>query len=417
MAIVWATTTAALVCALGLQVPTATPPSPPDPAQSPTTPPTLRPQTLRDPTIAPRKAPPPRQSQSPDASQRSTPTTRDVSGLRATRLFAPPNGPVEVQIRGADSQTPYTLLLIDSAGEVLGMAKDLRSGRIDLLTALPGVQGMHRAAWLQLAANDEAVGTPLVVQPLREPPPVRTVRSKRPDGTTEYTKIVGWGSEALDPDDTTIDEVKRAWIAGDPAVLSGYRIYPDMDVLIRTDHGEMRVALAPHEAPATVWNFRTLVREGFYDRGGFHRVVPADREGRPFVIQGGDPTLTGNGGPGHVLALEPSRLPHDYGVLSMARADEPHSAGSQFFIALGREATARLDGQYCAFGFVVSGSRTIDSIAATPIADAATGRPTEIPVILSMQLVPAPARMPGTDRSSERVKTTTQAGDTPPTVR
>jgi len=340
-----------------------------------------------------------------------------VTALRAARLFAPPNGPVEIIIRGTDPETKHTLLLIDSAGEVLGMAKDLSSSKIDLLSVLPGVQGMHRAAWLQLAANDEAIGSPLIIQPLREPPPVRTARSKRPDGSTEFTRVVGWGREALDPDDTTIDEIKRTWIDGDPPVLSGYRIYPEMDVLVRTDHGEMRIALAPHEAPATVWNFRTLVREGFYDRGGFHRIVPADREGRPFVIQGGDPTLSGNGGPGHVLALEPSRLPHDYGVLSMARADEPHSAGSQFFIALGREATARLDGQYCAFGFVVSGSRTIDSIAATPIADASTGRPKEIPVILSMQLVPAPARMPGTDRSSERVKPTIDAGNVPPTVR
>jgi len=386
-------------------------------AAPPNTPPTLRPQTLRDPTIAPRAAPLPRSSPSRDGAADSSRSPRDGSRLRSARVFSPPNGPVEVVIRGADPQTRHTLLLIDSAGEVLGMVKDIPSGKVDLLQALPGVQGMNRAAWLQLAVNDEAVGSPLVVQPLREPPPVRTVRSKRPDGTTEFTKVVGWGSEPLDPDDTTLDEIKRTWIEGDPPVLSGYRIYPDMDVLVRTDHGEMRIALAPHEAPATAWNFRTLVREGFYDRGGFHRIVPADREGRPFVIQGGDPTLSGNGGPGYALALEPSRLPHDYGVLSMARADEPHSAGSQFFIALGREATARLDGQYCAFGFVVSGSRAIDSIAATPIADAATGRPAELPVILSMQLVPAPARMPGTDRSSERVKPTTEAGSVPPTVR
>lgn len=409
------------MCILALQAtpddprPASTPPSPP-PA-SPTATPKLRPTTLRDPTIAPRTAPPPRHTEPRGSDSRSAAGRRDVAGLRAARLFAPPSGPVEVIIRGADPQTQYTLLLIDSAGEVLGTARELRSGKVDLLSTLPGVQGMHRAAWLQLAANDEAVGSPLVIQPLREPPPVRTVRSKRPDGTTEFTKVVGWGSEALDPDDTTIDELKRTWIDGDPPVLSGYRMYPDMDVLVRTDHGEMRIALAPHEAPATAWNFRTLVREGFYDRGGFHRIVPADREGRPFVIQGGDPTLSGNGGPGHVLALEPSRLPHDYGVLSMARADEPHSAGSQFFIALGREATARLDGQYCAFGFVVSGARTIDSIAATPIADASTGRPQAIPVILSMQLVAAPARMPGTDRNSERVKPITEAGSVPPTVR
>ncbi|MSR70208.1 MAG: peptidylprolyl isomerase [Phycisphaerales bacterium] len=184
-----------------------------------------------------------------------------------------------------------------------------------------------------------------------------------------------------------------------------------MDVLIRTDHGEILVALAPDEAPNTAWNFRTLVREGFYDQGGFHRVVPADREGRPFVIQGGDPTLTGNGGPGFALALEQSSLAHDYGVISMARADEPHSAGSQFFFVLSREATARLDGQYCAFGYAVSGSRAIDSIAATPLDDVGEGRPKMIPRILSMQLVPAPTRMPGLDRRESRAKPSVSAGE------
>ena len=101
----------------------------------------------------------------------------------------------------------------------------------------------------------------------------------------------------------------------------------------------------------------------------------------------------------------------------MARADEPHSAGSQFFFALGREGTARLDGQYCSFGYAVSGSRAVDSIAATPIADIAEGRPANIPVILTMQLVTAPARMPGVDRRQDRIKTTTKVGEVAPTSR
>lgn len=383
--------------------------------------PPLRPQSLRDPAIAPRPQPPaqtaPRTPAGRTQRAERDALTRDGGGVRATRLYSPPGGPVEVLVRSGDPEAHHTLFLLDSAGEVLAMAKDIPPGRVDLLKVLPGVEGMQHAAWLQLARNEEAIGTPLVIQPLREPPPVRTMRSTRPDGVTQYTRIVGWGSEPLDPDDTTIDEVRRTWIDGDPPVLSGYRIYADMDVLMRTDHGEILLVLAPHEAPATVWNFRTLVRDGFYDGGGFHRVVPADREGRPFVIQGGDPTLSGNGGPGHALALEPSRLAHDYGVLSMARADEPHSAGSQFFIALGREATARLDGQYCAFGYAVSGARAIDSIASTPIADPATGRPAELPQIRSMRLVPAPARMPGIDRASDRVKPSAPAGDAPPTAR
>lgn len=319
-------------------------------------------------------------------------------------------------IRRADAGESLTLMLIDQSGEVLGMAKGVQ-GRINVLEVISGIESLQRAAWLQLAQDGHPLGPPIVIQPIREPPPVRTTRALRPNSTATFTKIIGWGDRPLDADDPTIDEARKSWIAGDPPVISGFKTYTDMDVLIRTDHGEILVALAPDEAPSTAWNFRTLVRDGFYDHGGFHRVVSADREGRPFVIQGGDPTLTGNGGPGFALTLEPSALPHDYGVISMARADEPHSAGSQFFFALGREGTARLDGQYCSFGYAVSGARTIDSIAAATIAEIAEGRPMKIPVILSMQLVLAPARMPGIDRRADRIKPLAKMGEAPPTTR
>ncbi len=350
---------------------------------------------VEEPTVAPRAAPP---------------------TMRAIHLYSSPTGPLELIVRRGDTAAPLNLFLLDHAGEVLGLAKEIE-GRVDLRKVLPGIEGLSRAAWLQLAQDEAPVGSPIVVHPIREPPPVRVKSDLRPQSSVPYTRIVGWGDQPLDPHDTSLDEAKKGWIAGDPPVLSGYKMYPEMDVLMRTDHGEIVVALAPDEAPQTVWNFRTLVREGFYDGGGFHRVVPADREGRPFVIQGGDPTMTGNGGPGFALALEPSTLAHDYGVISMARADEPHSAGSQFFFALGREATARLDGQYCAFGYAVSGNRAIDSIAATPLDDVGEGRPRAIPRIVSMQLVPAPPRMPGIDRRESRVKAVVPAGESPPTTR
>ncbi|GDY05536.1 hypothetical protein LBMAG51_03230 [Phycisphaerae bacterium] len=339
-----------------------------------------------------------------------------AASMRPARLYCPPHGPLEVNIRRGSTGESLTLMLIDRNGEVLGMAKDVQ-GRVNLLEVISGIDSLERAAWLQLVQGDQPLGPPIVIQPIREPPPVRTTRATRPNSTATFTKIIGWGDRPLDADDPTIDEARKSWIAGDPPIISGFKIYTDMDVLIRTDHGEILVALAPDEAPSTAWNFRTLARDGFYDRSGFHRVVPADREGKPFVIQGGDPTLTGNGGPGFALALEPSTLPHDYGVISMARADEPHSAGSQFFFALGREGTARLDGQYCSFGYAVSGSRAVDSIAATPIADIAEGRPANIPVILTMRLVAAPARMPGIDRRQDRIKTTTTVGEVAPTAR
>lgn len=380
------------------------------------------------PRRAPSRAQPASASDSPDVSPRSRASgdkevdpnaravTIPIASMRAVHLYSSAKGPLEISIRRGDENESLTLMLIDPAGEVLGMGAAI-PGRIDLMQVIPGIASLQRAAWLQLVKDDQPLGSPMVVQPVREPPPVRTMRTTRPGGTAAFTKIIGWGNQPLDADDPTIDEAQKTWIPGDAPIISGFKIYPEMDILIRTDHGEILVALAPDEAPNTVWNFRTLARDGFYNHGGFHRIVPADREGRPFVIQGGDPTLTGNGGPGFALTLEPSSLEHDYGVISMARGDEPHSAGSQFFFALGREATARLDGQYCAFGYAVSGARAIDSIAATPIANLAEGRPVKIPVILSMQLVPSPARMPGIDRRSDRIKPLAKAGEAPATAR
>jgi peptidyl-prolyl cis-trans isomerase B (cyclophilin B) len=122
------------------------------------------------------------------------------------------------------------------------------------------------------------------------------------------------------------------------------------------------------------------------------------RAGEPFVIQSGDPTGGGDGGPGYPLPMEPGGLRHEFGVISMARADHPDSAGSQFFICLSRAGTARLDGQYCAFGYAVEGARTIQAIAAVELADVAAGRPVDPPVVVRAELVGAPPRTPGAGR-------------------
>src|SRR5262249_2735408 len=123
-----------------------------------------------------------------------------------------------------------------------------------------------------------------------------------------------------------------------------------------------------------------------------------------FVIQGGDPTGTGDGGPGYYLALEPSDLPHDFGVISMARADEPHSAGSQFFFCLSREGTRRLDGQYTSFGYATEGGDAIRRIASGTLEDPGAGKPAHPCVVKRVELVPAPPRQPGVDRRSTRVE-------------
>ena len=125
---------------------------------------------------------------------------------------------------------------------------------------------------------------------------------------------------------------------------------------IETDHGAIELELWEDVAPAHVANFLRLAREGFYAGTGFHRIVPG------FAIQGGCPDGTGMGGPGWHLKAEFSDRRHERGVLSMARAAHPDSAGSQFFICVGD--SPHLDGLYTAFGKVTKGMEVVDRIAA-----------------------------------------------------
>ena len=125
----------------------------------------------------------------------------------------------------------------------------------------------------------------------------------------------------------------------------------------------MEGELYPEIAPKTVENFETLANKGFYDGLIFHRVIPG------FMIQGGDPKGTGIGGPGYTIFGEFSAngfkndLKHERGVLSMARAMDPNSAGSQFFIM--HADAPHLDGEYAAFGKITKGLDVVDAIAKT----------------------------------------------------
>ncbi len=136
-------------------------------------------------------------------------------------------------------------------------------------------------------------------------------------------------------------------------------------VKIEMENGDiMRGELYPEIAPKTVENFVKLVEEGFYDGLIFHRVIPG------FMIQGGCPDGTGMGGPGHTIIGEfamngiKNDLKHERGVLSMARAMDPDSAGSQFFIMV--EDAPHLDGQYAAFGRITEGMEAADKIVNQP---------------------------------------------------
>ncbi|MBQ6075591.1 MAG: peptidylprolyl isomerase [Lachnospiraceae bacterium] len=133
-------------------------------------------------------------------------------------------------------------------------------------------------------------------------------------------------------------------------------------VITMEDGGVIELELYPETAPITVKNFEELAEKGFYDGLIFHRVIPG------FMIQGGCPNGTGTGGPGYTIKGEFSAngvkndLKHTRGVISMARTMVPDSAGSQFFIM--HQDSPHLDGQYAAFGKVVSGLDVVDRIAA-----------------------------------------------------
>ena len=121
------------------------------------------------------------------------------------------------------------------------------------------------------------------------------------------------------------------------------------------EFGRVVIALRPDKAPNHVARIKALAREGFYDGIVFHRVIPG------FMAQGGDPTGTGMGGSGQKIEAEFNDLPHLRGTTSMARAADPNSADSQFYICLTR--VPHLDNEYTAWGRVVAGMEFVDMLA------------------------------------------------------
>jgi len=135
--------------------------------------------------------------------------------------------------------------------------------------------------------------------------------------------------------------------------------------VIETTLGNIELEFLEDVAPGHTKNFKDLANKGFYDGTIFHRVIPG------FMIQGGDPnsksedrSTHGTGGPGHSIDAEFNDTPHERGILSMARSQDPNSAGSQFFIVV--KDSNFLDGQYTAFGRVISGMDVADKIVNSP---------------------------------------------------
>ena len=162
---------------------------------------------------------------------------------------------------------------------------------------------------------------------------------------------------------------------------------PKEVAVIKTTEGEMVIEFWPEVAPKTVENFKALAKQGLYDGTCFHRVI------KDFMIQGGDPLTKdptkeaawGTGDPGYKIKAEFNNRSHTRGVLSMARSNDPNSAGSQFFICHGDPTF--LDHQYTTFGKLIKGDDVLEKIGTTPTHP--QDRPNKRMGITSIKIVPA----------------------------
>lgn len=270
--------------------------------------------------------------------------------------------------------------------EVLASAPAAK-GRTDLTGLFPTIwaQKNERVVLAQLYLDSVATGAPLVLQPIVTPNIAKrvdpnTMRPSDADNAAVVFEDDRLSSLYAKGQGETLDREK---------IYSGLRVYIEQEAVFETSEGEIVFRLRPDAAPNTAFNLMHLIGGGFYTNIIFHRVVAQLDDGRPFVIQVGDPSGTGLGGPGYMIDLEKSPLPHDFGVLSMARAADPNTNGSQVFVCLSREGTSFLDGRYTAFAQAVSGADVIRAIAAVPVD--ADDRPLDPPMILSARLRDAPA--------------------------
>jgi len=187
------------------------------------------------------------------------------------------------------------------------------------------------------------------------------------------------------PATATLASAQACWtpdqrVEGDETMPQQYTQQPAMRIdpaktytgALQTNKGTIEVELFPEDAPTTVNNFVCLAEDGYFDNTPFHRIV------KGFVIQGGDPTGTGSGGPGYKFADEPIARDYERGTLAMANAG-PNTNGSQFFIVLA-DLRGKLPKNYTIFGRVTGGMDVVDAIASTPTRTGPSGEnstPTE----------------------------------------
>lgn len=282
------------------------------------------------------------------------------------RLYFGVDRPVPMTVTvPADAKGDPVVELYAPGAEKPTASAPVSAGSVNLAALFPSLwsEKTTNIQYAQLKVGDAHVGAPVVLQPLLNARPA----------------IGGPGGIEIPP---------RS------GPLSGIRAYPEKFVQFDTTFGTITFKLRPDQAPNTAWNFRALVEGGFYTDIVFHRIIGPSPGKDGFMAQVGDPTGTGGGGPGYNIDLEDSKLQHDFGVLSMARTNDPNTGGSQVFVCFSRGGTSFLDGAYCAFAQAVDGGDAIVQLGAHPT-EAKGGREKSSPVdpkpkLTAAKLVDAP---------------------------
>ncbi|MCA9273483.1 MAG: peptidylprolyl isomerase [Phycisphaerales bacterium] len=287
-----------------------------------------------------------------------------MSQISPDRTYYGIDRPFPVRVANpAGNEDALSIRLLDASNVELERVDSVEPGQVDLAVLFPSLwetKGSRGVLYAQMYAGDVATGPAIVLQPMI---------SQSYAVLDQRTGNLSW--------------------TPNPRTFTGYRAYIEKDVLMTTSEGDILFRMRPDHAPNTAWNFMQLGAGGFYTDIIFHRIVTKPNR---FVIQAGDPLGEGSGGPGYMIDLEDSKLPHDFGVISMARSGDPNSNGSQIFVCLSREATRALDGRYTAFGQAISGADVINKLADTPLNG---DRPVNPPSIKSVKLVDAAPRGTG----------------------
>lgn len=300
------------------------------------------------------------------------------------RLYYGINRPVPFNVSAPENAGTIQLLLFDGSGKQIVTRAQVEAGPIDLFEVFPVLwnRTQPQAFYLQTVIDDEQVGPPVFLEPLRPPLLSR-----------------------IDPRTNRVE-----WLPDRRRPYCGIRAYTAKFVEFATTQGDFTMKMRPDQAPHTAKHILDLVEGGFYSDIVVHRIIPTNANGDPFVIQFGDPRGYGLGGPGFFVDLERSTLRHDFGVVSMARqAENPDSNGSQVFVCLSRSATAHLDDSYTSFAEVIEGAETLIALESVELDDAARGVPAEPkPVVKSARAFDAPPIAEWPDRVKRPTPSTEQ---------